>query len=249
MIRSAVAVVLGLALAACGPVQGSGKPAVVPQQIAGEFSAVTAEGALVVEIARGPAPTLAVEADDNLVPLFRSEVAGGRLRVWTDGAWTSSKAFVVRIGVPRISSVATTGAAKARVDAIDGDSVEAVATGASSIEVAQATGKTFRIVARGASSVTAAGAGFASLEIRTDGASKVAADVAADDAKISAEGACHVAGPKAKTANVVATGATKVDLDVSETLTADATGSASIRYGGKPKVGGSVGKVATVQPR
>ncbi len=209
-----LAVLAGSFLAACGalagPMEGSGRIARTALPVAGEFTGLAVEGALVVEVSPGPAATLAAEADDNLLPLLRAEVAGGVLRVWTEGPWTSKTTYTVRIAAPSLTSVAAAGAARVRV---------------------------------------AGAEGLPRFAVKASDASVVEARVRCDEVEINAEGSAKVSGTSSRTAKVIVSGATRVDLDVDESLHASATGAAAVRYGGQPEVDGLVGTAASVKPR
>jgi hypothetical protein len=247
-------VVLAVSAAACGasvlpPVEGSGRVVTLPVAIQESLTGVRAEGALTVEIASGVAPSVVVEADDNLVPLVRTEVTEGVLRVWTDRGWTSKHPLVVRVGAKAVSAVSASGTARVRVDALRGESVEAVAHGTAHVEVGEVAAKKVKGDARGASWLKVAGRGVEVLTLLAGDSATVEAAVECDDVSISAQGAAQVSGPKAKTARVTAAGAPSVDLDASQTLRVDASGAANVRYGGKPEIGGVAGVGTTVKPR
>src|SRR3954471_16452268 len=59
----------------------------------GNVSALDINGPLEVNVRVGPAPSLEVEADSNLLPLIRTEVAGGVLRVYTEGSIRSNNSM------------------------------------------------------------------------------------------------------------------------------------------------------------
>ena len=69
------------------------------------------------------------------------------------------------------------------------------------------------------------------------------------EAEISAQGNANVTGPKCVTAKVTAAGAPHVDLDVEKAIDVDASGAASVRWGGKPDVHGAAGVGTKVEPR
>lgn len=56
-----------------------------------------------------------IEADDNIVPLIQTEVRNGVLHVSTTKSYMSSRGIVLRITVPDLASVKSTGAGKFHV--------------------------------------------------------------------------------------------------------------------------------------
>jgi hypothetical protein len=191
-VRIATIVVLaGIGIACSGPTEGSGRIATATLPVTGSFAGIEVGGALQVEVTAGPDVSVTVTADDNLVPLCRTEVADGVLRVRTDGAFSSKNPFVVRV----VASV----------------------------------GNRFTVKASDAASVTAS--------------------LRCDDVEINAEGSARVSGTSSRTARVVVSGETRVDLDVVERLHANARGTAIVRYGGDPDVEGLVGAAASVERR
>lgn len=254
MRTSIPALVLSFAAAACGgsvlpQVTGSGKVVTQPLAVEGAVKSVRAEGALAVEISSGGAASATVEGDDNVVPLVHAELTEGVLRLWTDRGWTSSNPLVVRIGGRTVASVYATGATKVTADVLRGDAVDIVVNGASAVEAGEVAAKRVKADARGSSKLRIAGKGVESLTLLAGDAATVAADVECADLSIAAQGAARVSGPKSKTAKVTAAGAPNVDLDASQTLHVDASGTASVRYGGKPEIGGVAGVATTVKPR
>lgn len=256
---SAVAPAAALVLAACSggwvtgaDVQGSGKPATQTFPVAGPFTAVRADGAIHLVVERGETAAISATADDNVLPLLRTAVEDGTLRLWTDGGWSSTTEFVVRVTAPAVAGLHLTGATEAVVDRLESkEAAWIVADGATKAFVHDTACAALTVRVTGASHVAVTKSAGAKLEVKAAGASNVTVSGAFDDVKVQAEGACKVgdATLRAKRADAVAAGASHIDLDVAEFLKADATGASSVRWGGEPKVEGTVGKAATVKPR
>lgn len=152
-------------------ITGSGVSATEVRELR-EFSGVDVGGIFQVEITAGKEFSVAVEADDNLLPHIKTEVDGGVLKISTDGRLKSSSPMRIRISAPDIDSIEASGACK--VAAADLKSVE------------------LRIDTSGASKVKLAGE-TEKLNIDVSGASNIdAGELKARDADVDASGASSV---------------------------------------------------------
>ena len=77
--------------------------------------AVELSGAANVEVRVGPAPSLAIEADDNLLTLFTSEVRGGTLKLASKGSYRTRTTPRFLVTLPSLSSLQTSGSGDAVV--------------------------------------------------------------------------------------------------------------------------------------
>ena len=77
--------------------------------------AVELSGAADVEVRVGPGPSLTIEADDNLLPLFTSEVRGGTLKLASKGSYRTRNTPRFFVTVPSLSSLQTSGSGDAVV--------------------------------------------------------------------------------------------------------------------------------------
>lgn len=244
-----------LPLAGCGgaPVPGSGKVVTKSLAAPGPFTSVRGEGALRLTLVVGPAPGITVETDDNLQELVRTEAKDGSLRIWTEDPFTSKDGMKVTVTAPSFSGLATGGAVWATADLLtrDGAPVLLSAAGSSRIEVGTVKCPTLKVSAQGSSVVTVGASSPDAVDVWASGAPKVTVHATCTKATVRAEGAAKVgdATLQAKNADVIVTGTSRVDLDVSETLQADATGNSQITYGGDPKVKGASGAASFVGPR
>lgn len=246
--------VAACALTACtGPVQGSGTVVTKSLPVPGAFSAVKGEGALTLVVRRGDPASISVRSDDNVVGLVQAEVDDGTLRLFTDGSWSTSDGLVVTVTAPAVGGVGASGSVQATADVLanDGGQAWVVADGASRVSVERVESQDLLVRAVGASQVQVDHADPATLEAKATGASSIVVHGACGHAKLHAEGASRIgdAELKAKTADVVVAGASSADLDVADTLQADAMGASKVTYGGEPVVKGSVGKTASVSQR
>ena len=77
--------------------------------------AVELSGAADVEVRVGPAPSLTIEADDNLLPLFTSEVRGGTLKLGSHGSYRTRTTPRFFVTLPSLNSLQTAGSGDAVV--------------------------------------------------------------------------------------------------------------------------------------
>ena len=92
-------------------VRGSGKTAVETRDVTG-FTGVDVGGVFQVEITAQKDFSVQIEGDDNLVPLVKTEVRGGILRIETGQRVSPSNALRVRISAPNIDNIEASGVAK-----------------------------------------------------------------------------------------------------------------------------------------
>lgn len=95
-------------------ITGSGRVIRQARQISAA-QAVELSGAADVEVRVGPAPSLVVEADDNLLPLFTSEVRGGTLKLASKGSYRTRNTPRFFVTLPSINSLQTSGSGDAVV--------------------------------------------------------------------------------------------------------------------------------------
>src|SRR5260221_5939685 len=97
-------------LSACG-VRGSGVRKTEKRDLPA-FTSIETTGAFEVEVTCQKTASFEIEADDNLLPLIETEVKGGVLRVTTTKHYSSSRGILLRIAIPNLESVRSTGAGK-----------------------------------------------------------------------------------------------------------------------------------------
>lgn len=137
-----------------------------------DFDGIDVSGVFQVEITAQKDFAVEVEADDNLIPLIKTEVRGGVLHIQTDGRLSSNSGLKIRISAPDIDDIDASGAAKVNVYAIDNEQLQIHTSGASRIDVSGQTAK---------------------LTIDVSGASKIeAGNLKAETANVDASGASNV---------------------------------------------------------
>lgn len=151
--------------------KGSGRIVTETREIT-DFSGVDVGGVFEVEIVAQKDFSVEVEADDNLVPLIKTEVRDGVLHIETEKRISSQNGMKVRITAPDISRIEASGVVKVGLTDSKNSELHVDSSGASRISI---TGETTRLI------------------VEVSGACKVAAEgLQAEDANIEARGASTV---------------------------------------------------------
>jgi hypothetical protein len=152
-------------------VKGSGNIATETRQVS-DFTAIDVGGIFNVEATAGREYAVSVEADDNLLPLIKTEVRRGVLHISTEERIKSSSKITVRVSAPNFEAIDTSGVARVEVSGVSNNSLKLESSGASKVLVSGET---------------------TALEAKTSGASKVDAEsLRSVDAAVKASGASKV---------------------------------------------------------
>lgn len=122
-------------------VEGSGTRKTERREVAA-FDRLLIEGAYRVEVAAGAEPGVEIEADDNLLPLVRAEVEGGRLRIYSERGMTTRTMPLLRITSPDVREVELPGASEFSLTGVRNESLKISVPGASKF---RAEGETDRL--------------------------------------------------------------------------------------------------------
>ena len=220
-----VSALFSVLLIACnvGPhVTGSGEIISEGREVA-PFSHVEVDGATDVIITYGSTQNVTVIADDNIVPIIRTEVSGETLRIEPDEPYSSSTQVRVEIVVPIIRSVDVEGSSDIEVrgvpieaDGIDSFTLEIDGSGDAEIDDMRA--ERVDIDIEGSGGVRLGGRGEV-LEIVVEGSGDVdALDFEAE------EGIARIEGSG------------EIRINVVSILRATISGSGSILYRGNPTI-------------
>jgi hypothetical protein len=180
-----------LMLSACkfGGVHGSGVRQTEKRDLP-SFTSIETAGAFEVEVNCQKPASFEIEADDNILPLIQTEVRNGVLHVSTTKHYSSSRGIVLRITVPDLESVKSTGAGKFRVSDVKNDSFEIQSTGAAQV-VASGQSKSVKIGSTGAGKIDAHNLRAETADVSVTGAASV--DVyATDQLNVTVSGAGRV---------------------------------------------------------
>src|SRR5215471_19256863 len=118
------------------------------------FNAIDSSGAYDIDVVCQKAASLQIEADDNLLPLIKTEVRGGVLFIKNDQEFHSSKSPMVRITVPDLSKLTNGGAGEVKIADVKNDQIALESDGAASM-TASGTTKSTTITSNGAGKIDA----------------------------------------------------------------------------------------------
>ena len=170
-------------------VQGSGNIQNEKRDIAG-FMEIEASGAITLEIVAQKDFSVEVEADDNLLPLIKTEISGDTLRVFTKGKISPRNKLVVKISMPELNFLDVSGASGATVSNVETNSLKLEASGASKIKIDGET-NSLESEASGASTIDAEGLNVENADVEASGASNTTVS-ATNELKANASGASTI---------------------------------------------------------
>lgn len=152
-------------------VRGSGRVATETRNVT-DFKGVEVSGIFEVEITAQKDFAVEVEADDNLIPLIRTEVRDGVLRIETAERLSTENGLKVRISAPDINDIDASGVSKIDLANLNNREISVHTSGASKIRLSGETAK---------------------VSIKVSGASSINAEnLKAEAATVNASGASHV---------------------------------------------------------
>jgi hypothetical protein len=158
--------------------RGSGNVVTENRGLSG-FKAVEVGGVFNVEIVAQKEFSVEVEADDNLLPLIKTEVHNGVLEISTEKRIRSKTRMTIRIGAPDIERLEISGVAKVSLADVSNEKLTVDTSGASKVMLAGQT-RDLTIDVSGASKVDAASVSSVNAFVDASGASKVLVNVSGD---------------------------------------------------------------------
>ena len=192
MKRMIVALALAALLGGCsgglfrGKTGGSGK-AKVEKRSVGDFKAVNVSGAFEVEIVAQQERGVEIEGDDNLLALVRTEVKNGVLDVFNEKPYSTKNAIRVRISVPQLDAVSTSGASDVLVTGVKSEDFNISTSGAGHLKIS-GEAKALDLQQSGAGEVDAKDLRSERVSVNSSGAAE-ATVYASEDLTVSASGA------------------------------------------------------------
>jgi hypothetical protein len=152
-------------------VKGSGNRKTEKRALA-PFKSVDAVGAFEVSIVCQQSQSFEIEGDDNLLPLIKTEINDGALRIHSETSYHPSKPIAIRISIPNLENFTSTGAGDVHISGVKNDQLVLSNTGAANIEAAGQT---------------------KFVDIRSSGAGNIETNALhAERAKVSVSGAANV---------------------------------------------------------
>jgi hypothetical protein len=142
------------------------------------FKAIDTNGAYDITVTCQKPVSFEVEADDNILPLIKTEVRDGILFVTNTQEYHSSKSTALRITVPDLETLANHGAGDVKISDVSNNQISIESDGASSIE-ARGTTKFVTIGSNGAGKIDAGNLRAEKAQVTVSGAASI--DVYASD--------------------------------------------------------------------
>jgi hypothetical protein len=204
-------------LASCNVLGERGNGNVVKQERkVSAFNAIEVSGAFDVYLSLGSAQSVIVEADDNLLPLIRTEVSGSTLKIENKEPIHNSKSLKVYITVTDLNRIEVSGA-------VDLHSQNKLTLTELSIEISGATDAFLDIAVQ-------------KLEVSSSGGSNLKLTGMANRVDLDASGAVDIRAFELLTeiVSLDISGAGEVDINVTKELNASVSGAGTVRYKGNP---------------
>lgn len=170
-------------------VQGSGNAKSEKRNVSG-FTKIEASGAVTLEIDAQKDFSVEIEADDNQLPLIKTEVVGDTLKISTENRTSSKTKILVKITMPELTSLHISGASGAVVSNVKTDSLKLEASGASKMKI-DGKANDLESDASGASGIDAEGLTVNDAAVEASGAS-ITTVSAANNLKADASGASTI---------------------------------------------------------
>jgi Putative auto-transporter adhesin, head GIN domain len=95
------------------------------------FESIVCDGGYDVHVTCQAQQSVAVQSDENLLPFVKTEVSGGRLRVYTKGNLSPTQGIRITVSVPRLEELTVNGSAEGDVQKILSDSFTLAINGSS----------------------------------------------------------------------------------------------------------------------
>jgi hypothetical protein len=202
----------------------------------GEFTKVDVSGHFDVELVQGSKHEVTVEAPPDLLGTIRTTVAGPKLSIRMErSGWRpfqgASRVPKIIVTAPTYEAVAAAGTIRLTSASLDVDSLRLAAAGATTLRFDKLRADSLRLAGSGALKANFSGE-VRELTVSLSGAGDVrAAELVAEEAKVSVAGAGHVV--------VNATKALRVSL----------SGAGSVEYFGNPEINKSISGIGSIKRR
>jgi len=235
-------------------VQGDGMIA-RDQRMIGDVARLEVNGSVLVDVRVGPATSLVVEADGNLLPLVRTDVRGDTLVVEITRSYRSRNPVHVTYTAPRLADVQHSGSGHLTVQGLNGASLRVVQKGSGSTLLnGQVAG--LDVDSSGSGSVDAAALQSASANLSLSGSGRINGGQVRGDyvtaaltgsgqlrvngavrmltARSVGSGHLDLTGLASEQADLTSTGSGGLSATVKQLLVAQNNGSGGIRIYGNP---------------
>ena len=236
-----LALSLSTASSAANSVRGSGNSKREARRV-DSFDAVAVHAGIHVNISAGD-QSVEVKADDNVLPLVRTEVVDGVLEIgfvkksWTDSFRMIDGSVEVTVHTPRLRGVNASGGAEAKVDATTEANVRLQSSGGSHVSVDRAAARTLRIDASGGATVDAGGIDADDLRAHDSGGAVLSLTGRAQRAELEFSGGTTVKARSlaVQDLDVSGSGGGEARLRSADSIRGRLSGGSTLHVGGSPK--------------
>jgi hypothetical protein len=184
-----------------------------------QFNKVSVSGSGELTVSQGSEESLAIETDENLLPLIKSEGGDGHLQIGPrDVNLRPSKSIRYQLKLKNLNALGLSGSVKAELGSIKTENLALRVSGSGRIRITQLAAKQL------------------SAHISGSGDTAVAGEVDRQDIHISGSGSHLAPELKCSHADAQISGSGHATLLVKDALTAHISGSGEIEYYGSPQV-------------
>ncbi len=237
-----------------GGVVGNGNVVREVRQLAAA-DALEVNGSISVQVSMGPANTLEVEADSNLLPLLKTEVRDGVLRIRVDGSVNTRNPIRVRYTTTALRDISVNGSGSVEASGLQNDSLAVAVNGSGNVRL-DGAGNNLDLRSRGSGNIDASAyrAARANVKMSASGGItmgqvngvQLAADVGGSGslrasgnvrqltANVHGSGSADLRALTAESAELYSYGSGSISATVTRALEAHATASGSINVYGNP---------------
>jgi len=211
------ALIILLVIVSCNVIGEIGSGNVIREERkVSSFNGIEVSGAFDVKLIQGTVSSVVIEADDNLMPLIRTEVRGSTLVIDNKKPISHSKGLKVFITFTELKSIDLSGA-------VDIESQGKLTLPELSISGSGASDGKLEMDVR-------------KLSIDCSGGSKLKLSGSAKDVEVDASGAVDLFAYDfpAETYKLSISGAGKAEINISKELNVDISGAATVHYKGNP---------------
>lgn len=235
-------------------VAGDGRLAHDSRAVA-SVSAIDVSGPLDVTVRIGAVPSLEVEADANLLPMIRTEVSGGVLRMWVEGNVRSANRLRVNYTAPSLTDVRASGSGRLMIADLNGAPLTFRKSGSGAVVLggrvsrldfehsgsgqvlasALDTGDA-RVSLSGSGAMSLGQVSGATMTVNADGSGSLQArgSVGALKAQVNGSGGIDLGALASEQADLTVNGSGAITARVKRTLVAQGNGSGQITVYGNP---------------
>lgn len=225
------------------------------QRMIGTVNGLDVNGSFVVDVRVGPATSLVVEADSNLLPLIHTDVRGDTLNIYAERSYRSRNPVHVIYTVPRLSDLRQNGSGRVSVQGLSGAPLTLRRNGSGAVALGGQVAS-LDIESNGSGSVDAGGLQSASARLALTGSGRLEVGQVRGDyaiVNLNGSGQLHVGGAvrsltarangsgqldlsrlSSDQADLASNGSGGISANVRQSLIAQNGGSGGIRVSGNP---------------